>query len=80
MALLCNSSVVALTIVILSLLSMVDICHGVARQYGQSKNEIYSFQQSGINRRKVLLTADESNAEVLRELGVDISNEGRELP
>ena len=61
--------------------SMVSVCAGEARQYGQSRNELFSRPKGGLNRRNggklKLLTPDESNADVLKELGVDLSNEGK---
>ena len=63
-----------------ALLYMARVCHGEARQYGQSRNDLYSRPQVGSNQRvsgsKKLLTADESNAAVLKELGVDLTHQG----
>jgi hypothetical protein len=64
------------------ILSMAaSMCAGDARQYGQSRNDIFSRPEGGLNRRNggrmKLLTPDESNADVLKELGVDLSNEGK---
>ena len=59
---------------------MASMCAGEARQYGQSRNDIFSRPEGGLNRRNggrmKLLTPDESNADVLKELGVNLSNEG----
>lgn len=63
-----------------ALLYMARVCEGEARQYGQSRNDLYSRPQVGSNQRfsgsKKLLTADESNAAVLKELGVDLTHQG----
>ena len=62
------------------ILIMASMCAGEARQYGQSRNDIFSRPEGGLNRRNggrmKLLTPDESNADVLKELGVNLSNEG----
>ena len=63
------------------MLSMVSMCVGAARQYGESRNDLFTRPEGGLNRRNggrmKLLTPDESNADVLKELGVDLSNEGK---
>ena len=63
------------------LLLMVSLCLGEARQYGESTNDIFTRPEGRGNRRTggrmKLLTPDESNADVLKELGVDLSKEGK---
>ena len=63
------------------MLNMVSMCVGAARQYEQSRNDLFTRPEGGLNRRHggrmKLLTPDASNADVLKELGVDLSNEGK---
>ena len=63
------------------ILCLVNICSGEARQYGDSRNDLFTRPEGRGNRRNEgqmkLLTPDESNADVLKELGVDLSKEGR---
>ena len=59
----------------------VNLCLGEARQYGDSRNDRFTRPDGRGNRRNggqiKLLTPDESNADVLKELGVDLSKEGK---
>ena len=63
------------------LLCMTNVCSGEARQYGEPRNDLFTRPEGRGNRRNggqmKLLTPDESNADVLKELGVDLSKEGR---
>ena len=63
------------------MLSMINLCFGEPRQYGDSRNDLFTRPGGRANRRNggqmKLLTPDESNADVLKELGVDLSKEGK---
>ena len=63
------------------LLCMLSICSGEARQYGEPRNDLFTRPEGRGNRgnggQMKLLTPDESNADVLKELGVDLTKEGR---
>ena len=80
MSLFSSQRSVTVAVTFCALFYMVTVSEGIARQYGQSRNDIYSRPQVGYNQgvsgNKKLLTADETNADVLKELGVDLSHEG----
>ena len=63
------------------MLSMINLCFGEPRQYADSRNDLFTRPGGRANRRNggqmKLLTPDESNADVLKELGVDLSKEGK---
>ena len=63
------------------MLSMINLCFGEPRQYTDSRNDLFTRPGGRANRRNggqmKLLTPDESNADVLKELGVDLSKEGK---
>ena len=73
-----NSEV--LTILCL-LLCMLNLCFGDPRQFKDSRNDLYTRPGGRANHRNggqmKLLTPDESNADVLKELGVDLTKEGK---
>ena len=60
---------------------MISLCFGEPRQYKDSRNDLYTRPAGRNNRRNggqmKLLTPDESNADVLKELGVDLTKEGK---
>ena len=63
------------------ILCVLNIVSGEARQYAESTNDLFTRPEGrgsrrGGNRMK-LLTPDPENAEVLKELGVDLSKEGK---
>ena len=66
---------------IILMLCMINECSGEARQYGEPRNDLFTRPEGRGNRRNggqmKLLTPDESNADVLKELGVDLKKEGR---
>ena len=60
---------------------MLNLCFAEPRQYKDSRNDLYTRPGGRANRRNggqmKLLTPDESNADVLKELGVDLTKEGK---
>ena len=73
-----NSEVLTILCVLLCIL---NLGFGDPRQYKDSRNDLYTRPGGRANRRNggqmKLLTPDESNADVLKELGVDLSKEGK---
>ena len=63
------------------ILCILNIVTGEARQYAESSNDLFTRPEGRGSRRggsrMKLLTPDPENAEVLKELGVDLSKEGK---
>ena len=70
-----------LMILCLIIVCMSSLCFGEPRQFRDSGNDLYTRPGGRATRRNggqmKLLTPDESNADVLKELGVDLSKEGK---
>ena len=72
-----------LMILCLIIVCMSNLCFGEPRQFRDSGNDLYTRPGGRATRRNggqmKLLTPDESNADVLKELGVDLSKEGKNV-
>ena len=63
------------------IICVLNISSGESRQYAEPTNDLFTRPEGRGSRRvgsrMKLLTPDPENAEVLKELGVDLSKEGK---